>query len=104
MNINEPQAAYSLFHKKFHDSYTQSFPLKTFTLNYRNRKPWLSIGLKKSIKKKNDLYVKHKRYPTRIMEFTYKQYKKNLDKILYKAEKDHYEKLFQSHKSNMRKS
>merc|ERR1712237_203496 len=34
----------------------------------------------------------------------YKHYKKNLNIILEKDEKDHYNKLFESHKSDMRKS
>ena len=34
----------------------------------------------------------------------YKHYKKNLNIILERAEKDHYNKLFESYKSDMRKS
>ena len=38
------------------------------------------------------------------MEFIYKNYKKHLDGILYTAERAHYDKLFDSFKSNMKKS
>ena len=38
------------------------------------------------------------------MEHLYKNYKKYLDNMLYKAERDHYGKLFESYKSNMKKS
>ena len=102
--INDTQSAYSLFHEKFQQAYLQSFPMKTFKINYRNRKPWLTNALKNCIKKKNKLYVKNKRYPTTNTELIYKRYKKYLNSILYKAEQSHYENLFNSYKSNMKKS
>ena len=103
-DLNDPQLAYDLFHDTFHNAYELSFPMKTFKLNYRNKKTWLTTGLKNSIKKKNGLYVKHKRYPTRNTELIYKQYKKYLSQILYRAEREQYDNLFQSYKSNMKKS
>ena len=101
---NEPQTAYSCFHEKFHDTYIQAFPMKTFKINYRNKKPWLTIGLKACIKKKNHFYIRYNRYRTTNMEFIYKNYKKYLNNILFKAEQTHYDNLFDSYKSNMKKS
>ena len=100
----DPQHAFSCFHKKFHDAYLQAFPMKTIKLTYINRKPWLTKGLKASIKYKNNLYAKYKRFPTKNMELIYRKYNKRLSGILFKAERDHYDKLFDSYKSNMRKS
>ena len=48
--------------------------------------------------------MKHKNHPTRNIEIIYKQYKKYLNKILYEAERCHYDTLFQTHKNNMKKS
>ena len=50
----------SRFHKDFCAIYEASFPLKTIKINYRNRKPWLTEDLKKSIKLKNKLYHQQK--------------------------------------------
>ena len=100
----DPQQAFSNFHKKFHDAYLQSFPMKTLKLNYRNRKPWLTNGLKSAIKHKNNLYANYKSHPTKKAELIYKNYNRQLNGILFKAERDHYDKLFNSHKNNMKKS
>ena len=78
--------------------------MKKIKMGYKTRKPWLSPGLKESIKLKNKLYIKHKRYPTTNSESIYKRYRNQLTSILTKAEKDHYDKLFISYKSNMKKS
>ena len=45
--VKIPQEAYSLFHNRFSSSYHKAYPLKTFQIRYRNRKPWLTPGLKK---------------------------------------------------------
>ena len=101
---DDPQIAYSVFHTELQQAYMQSFPVKTIKLNYRNRKTWLTEGLKKCIKLKNKMYVRNKRFPTRNMNIAYKQYKNKLNSILENAERDHYDKLFDTHKNNIKKS
>ena len=57
--INETncQNSFSLFHKKISTIYDNSFPMKKIKIKYKNKLPWLSDGLKTSIKKKNNLYA-----------------------------------------------
>ena len=50
---NNAQTSFSLFYNKFMDCFNGCFPLKLVKIKYRNRKSWLSTGLKKSIKIKN---------------------------------------------------
>ena len=47
---NNCQTAYSVFYKSLLREYNDCFPIKTIKLNYKNRKPWLTYGLKNSIK------------------------------------------------------
>ena len=47
---SDPQEAYTLFHNCFVEMYNDSFPLHTVKHGYKNRKPWLTDGLKTSIK------------------------------------------------------
>ena len=50
----ETQAAYSQFYKEFSHIYGNCFPVRSVKLDYKNRKTWLTEGMKKSIKiKKN---------------------------------------------------
>ena len=50
------QIAFSKFYDIFRNLYDDCFPMRRIKLNYRNRKPYLTEGLKKSIKVKNKLY------------------------------------------------
>ena len=61
LNCEEPETAYKVFYKILYKEYNQYFPVKTFKIKYKNRKPWLTDGLKTSIKKKNKLYILQKR-------------------------------------------
>ena len=57
LSCNDAQQSYSMFHNHFLQVYDKSFPLKTFKYNYKNRKIWLTEGLKNSIKRKIDCII-----------------------------------------------
>ena len=102
---NNVETAFSTFHGMFKSIYDKVFPLKRIKLNnYSNRKQWLLLGLKKSIKCKNKLYIKYMRHPTTPYEELYTKYRNNLHIILKEAEKDHYDVSFINSKSNIIKS
>ena len=52
----DTQLAYSSFSNSFSNIYNESFPIRIVNTNYRNRLPWLTDGLRESIKHKNKLY------------------------------------------------
>ena len=98
------QDAYTMFYNEFCDVYNTCFPMKVFKQGYRTWKPWLSDGMKKSIKTKNKLYRRYKKTGNAEHESIYKQYRNNLNKLLITAEKSHYETLFNNNKDNLKKS
>ena len=63
------------FLKLFKSMYDESFPVMRVRIKYRNRLPWLSDGLKSSIKLKNKLYRISLKHPTMYNVHKYKQYK-----------------------------
>ena len=103
-NLESCQDAFTFFHTNLKSIYEKSFPLKTFKVGYLNRKPWLTTGLKNSIKVKNKLYMKSKKYKSEYLDNKYKLYKKQLSKLLKIAEKQHYHHLLESNKRNLKKS
>ena len=103
-SCDNPQAAYNVFHQKFHDTYINSFPLLPKSTKYKSRKPWLTTAVKQSIKIKNKLFVLRRKFPTEENILRYKQYNKVLRSTLRKAEKEHYDSLFDKYKSNLRMS
>ena len=98
------QEAYTDFHNKFVTLYGKHFPLKSFKINYRSRKTWLTKGLKKSIKHKNKLYVPFLKMSTLSNKNAYKEYKRFLQKILRQAERNYYQSLLYENRNHLRKS
>ena len=104
LSNEDPQSAYSAFMKDYVDIYNSCFPIKNIKIGYKTRKPWLSEGLKKSIKTKNKMYHKHRKSGNKKHECLYKQYRNRLNGLLFIAEKEHYEKLLNDYKNNLKKS
>ena len=101
---NKAQTSFTLFYNKFVDCFNGCFPLKRVKIKYRNRKSWLSTGLKKSIKIKNKLYIKSLKYPTVHNISTYKAYRNKLQSLVRKSEREHYDDLLMQNKCNLSKS
>ena len=72
-------------------------------IRYRNRLPWLSDGLKASIKHKNKLYLISLKHPTLYNISKYKQYKNKLISLLKIEEKHFYQSQIVQNKNNIRK-
>ena len=104
MSMNDAQQAYTHFHNVYSDLYNTCFPLKEIKSGYKTRKPWLSEGMKKQIKIKNRLYRRYKKTNNSDHEVLYKRFKNKLNGNLIKAEKEHYEKLFNANQNNLKKS
>ena len=104
MSESDAQRAYSMFYNDFNEAYNICFPMKTYKYGYRTRKPWLSEGMKQSIKIKNKLYRKSKKSANPEHELQYKRYRNKLNKLLLDAERTHYNDLLNENKNNMKKS
>ena len=104
LSMNDAQQAYTHFHKVYTDLYNSCFPLKEIKSGYKTKKPWLSEGMKKQIKIKNRLYRRYKKTHNPEHEVLYKRFKNKLNGNLIRAEKEHYEKLFNANQNNLKKS
>ena len=78
----DTQQAFDLFHSQLTDLYNKHFPKVRIKKKYSNRKPWLSEGLKNSIRHKNKLYVKCKKVKSAFNEELYKTYKRKLQQLM----------------------
>ena len=100
---SDTSAAFSIFHATFTRLYDKHFPKRKVELKYNNRKPWLTTGLKESIRIKNKLYHQYGKIKSCHSECQYKQYRNKLTNLLKCAEKKHYAELLESNKSNLNK-
>ena len=103
-NGKDAQRTFTDFHNKILAAYNKAFPISKINIRYKNRKPWLSEGLKKSIKMKNNLYVKQLKYAGNEHKEKYKLYRNKLNHLLRMAEKRHITQLLEKYKSNMKKT
>jgi hypothetical protein len=103
-NLEDTQKAYTTFHEEVTKCYTQSFPLKTLKQGYSTKLMWLTPGLRKSISIKHKLHVTYLKHPTPDNISKYKLYKNRLNKIMKKAERQHYQDELSKCQNNMRKS
>ena len=104
MGNQNAQNAFTVFHEKLTTLYGTSFPLERKSSKYKDRKPWLSAGLKKCIKVKNKLFLRKVKNPTLTNIQVYKRYKNNLKEVLLSAERSHYDSVLLRYKGDMKKA
>ena len=91
-----------MFHSIFIKEYDKCFPLKVVKVNYRTKKPWLSPALKIFFRKK--LYKTFIENPTFTNDIAYKNYKRLLNTVVRRTERDHYADLIIQHRHSMAKT
>jgi exonuclease III len=101
---DNPAEAFEFFHKSYLDIYTQSFPEKQIKMGYITRKPWLSNDLKIMIKRKNKLFYKMRKNPTKDNVKFYKYFRNRLNTQLRAAERVYYKNYLDTNKQNLRKT
>ena len=101
---NGAQDAFTLYHNEFTEIYNSCFSIKNIKSSYEYRKPWLSEGLRKSIKYKNKLYRVKMRSNSPEAALKYNMYRNKLHSLLRAVERDHFDQLLSSYKNNLKKS
>ena len=81
------ESYFSSFMNIFKSIYNESFPVIKTKRKYRNRLPWLTAGLKESIKRKNKLYRISIKHPTSYNNILYREYRNKLKTLIKTEEK-----------------
>ena len=103
-DCTDAQSAFTKFTDIHTSIFNKCFPIRPVKKSYRNRLPWLTNGLKISIKNKNNLYKKSLRYPSAYSRKAYSQHRNILTSQIKKAEKNYYQELIIENKTSMRKT
>ena len=85
-----------IFSQKLHSDYNKSFPFKRLSRKRAKDKPWITSGLKQSIKKKIILYQKYIFHQIEENKTIYKLYKNKWRSMILirKAEAEYYKESF----------
>ena len=89
--VNE---AMSFFYQTITKAYNKSFPVVKLSQKRAKDKPWITSGLKSSIKMKHILYRRFLLDQSDKNHMEYKTYNKRLGTIIREAEISYYKKLF----------
>ena len=98
-NVNEAMLA---FNQKITIAYNKSFPFKRLSRKRAKDKPWITTGLKESIKQKHLLYKKFIFNRSEENKVACKIFKNKLRSLIRKDETDYYTNVFNSKTQSMK--
>ena len=87
---------YPKFIERLNILYNECFPLRQLSRKRQRDKPWITKGLKISIKYKNKLYMKALTKSSEYIYARYTHYKKILERCVKQTENTYYYELFNS--------
>ena len=96
--------AFESFHMKLKSAYDKVFPKNKITKTCFTGKPWLTEGLKHSIKLKNKLFIQYKKCSSAHNEIKYKIYRNRLNKLIKTAERHYYQEKLENNKCNIKRT
>ena len=99
---DDPDESYRIFLEKNSLVYDEAFPIIKRKVRQSKCKPWITKGIKNSIKTKHKLYKKYVNKPTKSNEIHYKKYKNKLTVIIRLSHKSHYQNELNKNRSNLK--
>ena len=103
--IDDPDSDWcSLYITELEKQFNYNFPLRTLSRKRQRDKPWITPGLKISIRHKNRLYRKSIQKPSPSIYSRYLTYKYIVDKCIKEAEANHHKSVFENHSASAKRT
>jgi len=103
LNNSYANESYDIFISTFGSLYDNHFPKKKTRINKRREnKPWITAGMIKSIKTRNNLYIKFIKNPNNVNKSKYVKYRNKLTKLIKVSCNKHYTNKFNKYKYNIK--
>ena len=100
LDENDPQTTYTEFGTNFHTLYDKYFPLIRKSRKQAMDKPFITNGIKESIKSRNALFKIYLDDPSEINKQNWTNKRNRVVQILRKAEADYYASFIKKHSDN----
>ena len=98
-----PNDSYCILIEKFTKIYNQAFPLQKIKQRAKSLvSPWITKGIRKSLRKKQCLYEKFLKHKTTKTLETYKNYNNLFEKIKKGSRKHYYQNKLEKYKNNLK--
>jgi hypothetical protein len=100
----DANASYNASTNEYTRLFETCFPLNITTRKQLDRlkTPWLTKGLRKSIKHKNRLYKAFIKSPSAIRKSKYKKFRNKLTHLIRRAKRTHYDGEFERAKDDLK--
>ena len=104
LNSDDLNESYRRMINEYSRQFDSSFPIKCIKGKQMNkfRSPWLTRAILKSINRKNSLYKKLIKSPSRSCELQYKTYKNKLNHIIRIAKRSYYDNKYGNAKKDLK--
>ena len=104
IDTNDVNSAFTQFNTIIFDLYNDCYPFVTRTIKLnKSTNPWMTAGLRQSIKTKNKLYKKFVKRPITYGN-AYRMYRNNLTKSIKKAKNIYHQNKFNSVQGDVKKT
>ena len=102
-SIEDTHDAFEYFHSVIQDLFGENFPPHNIKLNYSNKLPWITKGLRVSIKQKHILKNILEKNPTADNKMNYKRHRHALTSLMRTTERRYNEDQLELYKNDLRK-
>ena len=102
-SIEDAHDAFEYFHSVIQDLFEENFPPHNIKLNYSNKLPWITKGLRVSIKQKHILKNILEKNPTADNKMNYKRHRNALTSLMRTTERRYNEDQLELYKNDLRK-
>ena len=105
INENDVNGKYEIFHQHFLKTLNNNAPLKQLSKREQRQrnKPWITKGIRKSIKTKTQLYKKFIKTNDNFFYNRYKIMRDKLNHLIRSQKRKYYNNFFEKNKKNMKK-
>ena len=99
-NLNDVDLSFGIFSDNYLNLYNKYFPFIKQSRKSFKDKPFITNGIKVSIKYKNKLYKKYIDNPNYANEIAWKKFRNKTNAIIKKSQENYYKTLINSHNNN----
>ena len=99
-SVTEVNSSYSIFSTNYQNLFNKYFPYVRMLRKAFKSKPFITRGIKNSIKHRNKLYSKYLNNPSELNEVIWKRFRNKTSEIIKRAETLYYRKIIGDHSNS----
>ena len=102
--VTEVNPSYIIFSTRYQNLFDKYFPYVRMSRKAFKSKPFITKGIKNSIKHRNKLYLKYLRSPSELNEAIWKRFRNKTNEVIKRAETLYYRKIIGDHSNSSKKN